>query len=189
MVKPANKFANSSVDHWDSRQSASDRYLLGWKFGAAARPVGSKSAPLGYDWRRQFVHRRPESPSPKRFKCKEFKCKECNYQLTNLSIMIQQQNRSCNSGTLTVVRILCAMPNDFGRNTAHDVAIGHIFGDHCTGSNHHVVTNCYARVDNRTAANPNVVADRDRLAQFLTRSAQVRVDRVGGRQNADPRAN
>lgn len=56
-----------------------------------------------------------------------------------------------------------------------------IFGDHRTRSHNGVVANRDARQHNQTAAQPNVIADRDWLSCFPFGAARFRIERMGGR--------
>ena len=55
-----------------------------------------------------------------------------------------------------------------GRDAGDDDIVRHIFSDDRTGGDDDVVSDSYPRIDHNTAADPNVISDRHRLAEFQT---------------------
>lgn len=53
--------------------------------------------------------------------------------------------------------------NDFRRIAAHDSIGRHVFGHYRAGSDNRIIANGYARVNDRTSADPDVITNGDRF--------------------------
>ena len=69
---------------------------------------------------------------------------------------------------------------------SHNIG-GNILCDHRAGTDHNVIPDGYAGIDNRIAADPYIIANDNRLGSFHTGTAKFRINRMTYRENTNPR--